>query len=498
MVKKGNDREAMYGKNTVFSWQGQVWTRDQAESTASRTRKFVRKLNLPNHGIIIANELGVVESPPGMSVKTPKSPNEIYNEIHSPAGRAELRQSRQNSTELLSKTFTLPLSWNGNTRENLSQLHDMARESFYRGDFDNAETGYMNALEGHRYLLAPTHEDTVKVAYELANFYAEQRRMTDADNVIEELSQEFVERWGIKHRRTTQHVIKVVELLNSWNRETDALAFLARAHDVAGRAERDFEDTGRAQNNTRRIRKPKSRIPTHREQLESIREDIVAHPNVSMVDYGINIARRYAATDEPAVEAFLKVTEDICNQNGPDLAVQGLRARAERLTWYQKRNTITQNENAFTSTKAFFQTLWNGWPWDREKIRSLDMLEASMEVASALLKASFSADATTIFRDVERKAAHVFGPDDERTIWTLITIGIVHQNARNWREAKPWFEQALAAALQAYDDDDGITKSLETAMEKEHFSYISEEGRPFKTIFGVSGITIRPNRLHLE
>ena len=69
-----------------------------------------------------------------------------------------------------------------------------------------------------------------------------------------------------------------------------------------------------------------------------------------------------------------------------------------------------------------------------------------------------------------------------------------------WDDAEEWFQEAFSAALAntAWDPKDGIVRSLQNAMDRHHFSCVSDEGRPFKTVFGVSGIVITPGRLHLE
>lgn len=99
-----------------------------------------------------------------------------------------------------------------------------------------------------------------------------------------------------------------------------------------------------------------------------------------------------------------------------------------------------------------------------------------------------------------QKASDVFGSSDERTIWVLITIGLVYQTYMGWADAEEWLEEAFAAALASEEmgPKGGIVRSLQNAIDRQHFSYISDEGRPFKTIFGVSGLVIRPGRLHLE
>ena len=120
-----------------------------------------------------------------------------------------------------------------------------------------------------------------------------------------------------------------------------------------------------------------------------------------------------------------------------------------------------------------------------------------MELIGTMLKAGNTDEALRLFRRVDEKAETVFGRDDERTVWIYISIGLFfQQHGSGWATARPWFEQALAAAMNTFPTRDGIVRSLEKALEKGHFSYLSDEGRPFKTIFGVSGIVVRPGRLH--
>ena len=114
------------------------------------------------------------------------------------------------------------------------------------------------------------------------------------------------------------------------------------------------------------------------------------------------------------------------------------------------------------------------------------------------LKYGYHKEAQTLFREASEKSSDVFGWEDERTVWVNITIGLVYQTHTTWDEAEEWFDKAYTAALAWGRPKDGIVRSLENAQNHHHFSYVSDEGRPFKTIFGVSGVVIRPGRLHLE
>jgi hypothetical protein len=51
--------------------------------------------------------------------------------------------------------------------------------------------------------------------------------------------------------------------------------------------------------------------------------------------------------------------------------------------------------------------------------------------------------------------------------------------------------------MELYDEHDGIRISLEEAFEVRYFSYVNDEGRPFKSIFSVNGLKITPTRLHM-
>ena len=91
-----------------------------------------------------------------------------------------------------------------------------------------------------------------------------------------------------------------------------------------------------------------------------------------------------------------------------------------------------------------------------------------------------------------------FGPDDNRTVFWLMRIGVMYQNEQNWDEAEPRFEQALAASMTAHGLEDGLTKTLETALENSNFSYLSRDSGAFKSILGTSEILIRPRSFFLS
>jgi hypothetical protein len=320
--------------------------------------------------------------------------------------------------------------------------------------------------------------------------------MEAADKVIEEVSRRHIKSWGIEDRRTRQHVLHVVELLNGWNRATDALAFLTRAWGLASESERI--PPAREQNRSRPGLAPHT-IPPRQKQLSDLITSTIDNPTSARVDAALGLIQAHVQANDTSVETYLLGIVRLCDDRIGDLAIQNLKARSALLKLYTKTQMTFDRVEGFENAQGAIERVWNKYEWHEDEFQSLEVLEASMELTAALLKGGYSDEAYRIFRRVDEKAETLFGRADERTIWIYISIGLVYQqDGVGWHTARPWFEQALSAAMEEYKPGDGIVKSLERALEKGHFTYLSDEGRPFKTIFGVSGIVIRPGRLHLE
>ncbi|KAF1958926.1 hypothetical protein CC80DRAFT_533884 [Byssothecium circinans] len=416
MVERSDQRRTQGGKDTIFTFKGQSWSRDQAQNSAQRTRKAI-----------------IVDTPSDMDWRTPRDAEDHASPNLRPSLIGIQEQEMDVIEERTISRQTLPLSWNGKTRTNLIQILNMARESHRKRDFDNAEAKFCEALEGHRHLLSPTHEETVKIAYELANFYASQDRMMDANRTLESVSEDFIERWGMSHKKTLQHGIDMVDLLKSWGREEDALALLAHAHDAVALTQDE------RQTRTRSNGRQQVRAHSPASQLQNVVDDIASSPSSARIDHGISTARTYAANMGSGVEKLLKSIEGVCVRDRKTYAVQSLQARAELLKMYNNENTSREHADAYSGATVLLEAVWDAFSWEKEKIRSLDVIEASLELASGLLKGG-SRSAGWLFRRIDEQAAIVFGWNDERTIWTLISIGLVHQNFQGWAAATPWFE----------------------------------------------------------
>lgn len=128
----------------------------------------------------------------------------------------------------------------------------------------------------------------------------------------------------------------------------------------------------------------------------------------------------------------------------------------------------------------------------------MQVVEAAAELTATFVKVDRYEFVKEMFQMCTRKASAVFGNDTERPVWLLISIGIVYQRYKGWYMAKMWFEQALAAAMDKYDENDGIQIFLEEALELCYFLYFNSEGRPDRTNFRVSWLKILPASLYLD
>jgi tetratricopeptide (TPR) repeat protein len=230
-------------------------------------------------------------------------------------------------------------------------------------------------------------------------------------------------------------------------------------------------------------------------------QEIISGRSPAQLEYGIVIARKHVAAKDEAVVTFLKEIIRHCDIDPVGFQAQSLQARNELLQFYNKLGqAATQFQEflkAIDAVNSCASTSAVG-SWKKDHYKSFEVMEAALGLTASILKGGLDDDALKLFKRIEMKAEDSFGWDEERTIWAKITVGIIYQRHRSWNEAQEWFNHALAASVAANGDEDGISRSLHAALEKQHFSYLSDEGRPFKTIFGVSGLTIRPNRLHLD
>jgi tetratricopeptide (TPR) repeat protein len=446
--------------------------------------------------------MGVVYETPARvdpaSPETALTPYEVNNMVDEVMTISSGSDSDEWESDAEIDGTSMSLIWNGNTRSDVHNMFLSAKQHIRSGNSEQAELLLRRAVQGYGHLVGPTHEDTNAVVATLATLYFESDRLADAYKVIEQSCRVHIEKAGIHDRRAQQHITDMIQLLHGWNREDDALAFLARAQEIA-----TASHNGSAKRDTRR--KPRARAKDIHDSrgslLHEASRDMNENSHSTQLDYGLGLVSTLAPSEGEAAEQLLRLTIERCALNTDKLAIQRLRAWSELLKLLNKSGRARAQPIDFDNAHSAFHHVVQGFPWNeatRERFKPILLMEIALELAARFVAAGQTIRARAMFQTCEETASKVFGEYDERTLWSLISIGLVYQRYRDWNDAFPWFEHALATAMELYDENDGIRISLEEAMEVRHFSYISDEGRPYKTIFGVNGLKISPTRLHMD
>jgi len=472
-------------------------------------------------------QVGIVQSPPlhatnadfnadgttpdGVTYKTPST---ISSPIQKGGTQCIISEDSGSDTESVvsrpgsdtdSVHASVPLSFDGMSRTDLLAMWEVVRIRSNEISSEDKEGMLIKVLDGFRHLQGATNEETNKVAYTLAGFYVDTRRSDEADKVLERQTQAHIEILGHEHRKTLQHVLHVVELLNTWNRPDDALGMLSKVREMSAAASNSSTaDTPKGASSRKgkgRGKAPRrGNPPGISDSLSQIVNLVLGDPSRAQIDYALSTTRPAVKASDAGAEGVLLAVIRQCTPRPLELAPQLLRATADLLSLYQKLGVQDAHYAEFQRARTAASTaLDNHMLWEVHAFYGFEVVEAALEVAARLVKCSFTKEGRELFQKIQFVGIAVFGAADERFIWTLISIGLVYQTHGTWEDAVDWFEAAYAAALSApWDRHDGIVQALQRALGQRYFSYVTDEGRPFKTVFGVSGIFIRPLRLHMD
>jgi tetratricopeptide (TPR) repeat protein len=359
------------------------------------------------------------------------------------------------------------LIWNGQTKAEFEAMHRQAHELDRAGNIEDAEAKFREALEGFEHLLSPTHEETNVVAYHLAEFLANQSRMTEADTVLNWMGEKHFERWGMSHKKTSSHLLRVSDMYHSWSRTGDAISLLSRAMD---RLERELKSTRRDDEDpdASTVFESGRNIPNR--TLQPRTSGTIIEPNNDdpddprYVEYQLGLAMAQVKAHNEAANLLLESLLDKCEEHPKELAVQILDVRATLVEHYQR---LGQSEKIEKALKQAASSFWKVLKSDFKKTPSI--LEAAGKLAELHVKAGDLDAGETMFLEVELEAVESFGADDDSTIDVLTVIGVFYQEQDRWDDAEPRFEQALSASMTAYGLESEVTVRLETALEKKRY-----------------------------
>ncbi|KAK4450924.1 hypothetical protein QBC34DRAFT_447896 [Podospora aff. communis PSN243] len=508
MTEKAKKRKREAQKETLFSYGGKKWTRARAEKSVSRSKSGqdpaeLHYFNTPE-GVTYA-------TPPGASPLLQGEPSgDVSGDATSPTDSFSDAASIADTSSESSKESEVPeirLSFEGKSRQDLLDKWTFPKVHPNEIPEGSKERMLNLVLDRLTQLQGATNEETSKVAYALADHYIKTGENARADGILERHTRAHIRTLGYGHKKTRQHILHVVELLNGWGRHEDALGMLSKAKEIHASVSRKDNPIISGRRTKSATRRDKDNEKTAQPgvggdtgtSLSGVVDLVSNKPTRATIDLALSMTRPTVRANDAAAEGVLLAIIRACRRSG-QLATEHLRATADLLGFYRKWQTDDVHIDAYLQAQTTVSAILSEHiVWDLESFHGFEVIEAALEVVSCLVRCGYKTQARVLFHKIQDVGIQVFGSSDERMVWTLISIGLVYQTHCSWAEAREWFEAAFAAVLTpGWDHKDGIVQSLQRALERQHFAYITDEGRPFRTVFGVNGLTIMPLRLHME
>jgi len=343
-----------------------------------------------------------MDTPPDVRYSTPGK-----DTLHIHKTTSSERWTPSQTYHAAKPTF-LHLKWDGKTKADLENIYGAAQIFARVGKFDDAEDAYLQALGGYEALLSPTHEDTIEVAYEFAEFYARSDRMDDADKVINWMGDKHMERWPVSHKRIRMHLIRVADMLYSWCRADDAVSILSRAAHIY---EKSFQSQPADSmfNKLQEHRQSQSMRDEHRKSVNFGGEEPPRQEdedNSIRMDYDIILAIARARAEENDAEALLLSLLEQCEKQPEKLSVQILEARGALVDLYKLLEKPDKVDEALGQIDKSFRAVFNS---GAKKTKLL--LDTAIDLVSLLIKAERYSEAELMLGRIEIDVVKVFGED---------------------------------------------------------------------------------------
>lgn len=197
---------------------------------------------------------------------------------------------------------------------------------------------------------------------------------------------------------------------------------------------------------------------------EDTNSDPVATDKPALVTCQLDLADARVKTKDETVEPLLLGLIAQCEKNPEKLGLQALKARSSLIKLYKGLGEDGKVGDALHHARAAISTVLKSGHKITESI-----LDAAVELMGCFVMAENYDVADTLFLEVESKAVEIFGSVDYRTINMLIRIGMLFQGQQRWIDARPRFEQALAASMVSAGLKNDLTKRLEAALDNQHY-----------------------------
>ncbi|KAI9663728.1 MAG: hypothetical protein M1821_007218 [Bathelium mastoideum] len=377
-------------------------------------------------------------------------------------------------------TNALQMVWRGKARADFQATFEQAQQLHRSRHLTEAEVMYREALSGFDRLVTVSHEETMTVAYTLAQFYAETDRMKEADEVLNWLNQKLLADWAVPTERLLQHIKKVTNMYYAWSRGRDADALFTGTMSY-------LENRGKTTSTA--LNQPLSTLlgaSVDNGQLPSTDFDQNRLPPVTniqptewlsqkstdavFVDMQIIRFKEMVKAADRSIEGLLSSAADHCQLHLEKLSIQCLRLRKLQVKIYSKVHEDDQLATALKQSRESVRLCVHansGLPW------------LLLGVAARIARWHLKLGHTSLASEILEYIAGVIDKKDDTRRYTLrafcTLVGKYFQELNNWRAARPWFERALAVSLSMYCRHQqnliGETQKLEEALEEEHYKW---------------------------
>ncbi|KAF2468238.1 uncharacterized protein BDR25DRAFT_344515 [Lindgomyces ingoldianus] len=447
-TKAGKRRRENPPRDTEFQWGGQVWTVDRIMKTRG-------------------NENGNEEedahldepTPLGMTYYTPQNhtvPGVVATPNISPQ---RARNHVGSSGGMASQYCGIRLRWNGHTVADISTVKGQALDLERLNDFDGADEKFTEALEACRNLLPPADELRANITYQVARFYGRRNHMTRADSVLDELTDQFVHRWGQGHEKTLNHYGTVGLLLQAWDRHEDSLNLMRRLTDDLKSTSLYSNTKGKEAQSAINVDLPSLYTSTMLSGTSGDERNPASSQLVLQLEIENAAVTNLESIDRPE-QRLLNLLNQLMKNPERNL-IDIVRIRRLLVNLYSKSLMSDEAGEAFAQAKISITSLCS-----LDCSKTNDFFRAAVDLAEYGLEEGFTADAYEILEVVESEVVAENGPDHPNTISLLMKIGKMVQEMASWEEAEPRFQQAYAACITAFGYKSIVTQKLEKSLEK--------------------------------
>jgi tetratricopeptide (TPR) repeat protein len=413
--------------------------------------------------------------PVGLTYSTPSQfevvPSPYYPEPFTPRPPDETNSKSDPVFDSeLNKILPLRLTWNG---YKLGDLEEMTREAGSLSEIGNleaAEHKFREALFGFEGLLTPTHEKSISAAYELADFYAKNLRMNDADEVLQRVSENLVETWGLEHTKTIAYMLRVIDLYHAWGRSNDALTLLQRAIDY-------IDDPPATKKNRADGAKTDKATVKERTMYSSRHFEMPdsggSRGRVRTLEFQLVVANAQArARDDEAEPVLLSLIEQ-CGKFPEQFTIQLFKAHSSLLRLYQESTDVDKLKPSMEQAKEFFLTTMKRMKKKREPPTIL-LLRATIDLIGCFVECGSYKASENMFDIVEKEITAMMDENEveanDAAVDLLVDIGMVYQMYDQWRYARPRVEYALAKTIASRGPNSWKARRLQDALEKKSIS----------------------------